>query len=95
MAEQLTETLDADGPTTLRTFLGATWLHLSGDFGGGTATFRFRDASGVMQPFVDGVFTAAVDQRFNLPDKSLNTLQVTLAGATAPDLLVNIQDESG
>ena len=81
-------TLSANGSTEWVPVKGPTHLHLSGNFGGGTATLEFKDSSDTARAIANGAFSTATDKLVSL---GFNTeVRVTLSGATSPSLIVEI-----
>ncbi len=85
------QTLAADGQTDSKVFVGPIRLSLTGSFGAGTAKLQCKDPSGVFVDIASGSFAAAADAIFDFPIAESNELQIDLAGATAPALVVWIQ----
>jgi len=85
------QTLAADGQTDTKIFVGPVRLSLTGSFGAGTAKVQCRDPSGVFVDVANGSFNAVTDTVLDFPITESNELQVDLAGATAPSLVVWIQ----
>ena len=80
--------LSADGSSEWVPAKGPFHLHLSNDFGGGTATVQFKDVDGNIRSITNASFIAAVDK---LISTGFNTdVRVTLVGSTSPDLDYNI-----
>jgi len=85
------QTLTADGQTDPKIFVGPIRLSLTGSFGTGTAKLQAKDPSGAFVDIANGLFTTATDTIFDFPVSDSNELQIDLAGATAPALVVWIQ----
>jgi len=85
------QTLAADGQTDPKIFIGPVRLSLTGSFGAGTEKLQCKDPSGEFIDIASGSFAAAADAIFDFPITESNELQVDLAGATAPALVVWIQ----
>lgn len=78
-------TLSANGSGDWTPVKGPFYLHLSGNFGTGTAQLEFQDDEGVTRQITGGDFTAAVDK---IVDMGHNVnVRVTLSGATTPALI--------
>ena len=81
-------TLTDNGETSWIPAKGPCHIHLSGNFGGGTAVIQFKDTSGVARSLANGSFTSAVDK---LVSTGFNTdLRISLSGATGPALVYDI-----
>lgn len=87
------EILTGDGQTVAQSFRGSVWVHLSDDFGGGTATVRVRDAAGVMRAVAGAAFVVAADALLDFPEGATNVIDVDLASSTTPNLVVNLEGE--
>ena len=85
------QVLSADGSTSAVSFVGPARLSLTGNFGTGTAQLQVRDPSSATISVANGSFTAATDTIFDFPAHTPNTLNVDLAGSSAPALVVWIQ----
>ena len=90
-------TLSADGnfPSTGGVQTGGrVVLHLSNDFGTGTAKLQMQLPDGEWDDVVNGSFTAATDTVFDFPERSNNVVRVNLASSSSPDLDILIQSEA-
>jgi len=85
------QTLGADGDTDEVAYVGPIRVHLSNDFGSGTAKIQSNDPTGVAVQVGDNTFTAAVDKAVNFPTGETNVVSVNLSGSTSPDLDIWIQ----
>lgn len=87
--------LTADGNTAAVQVAGRVHLHLSNDFGGGTAKLQMLLPDGVeWDDVVGGSFTAADDYVFDFPPTAHNSVRVNLASSTSPDLDIVISSEA-
>jgi hypothetical protein len=82
-------TITADGSYEINTrFSRKHLLTLKDDFGGGTVTMTaYNDASGDYEAVDGGSWTAAAEITFDAPS---DTIRLTLAGATDPNILVTL-----
>ncbi len=85
------QVLSADGNTDPVKYVGPIRLSLKGDFGTGTATLQDKGPDNVFDGVANGAFTAEADKIIDYPVAEINEVQVDLAGATAPSLVVWIQ----
>lgn len=98
MAALTSNTITADGTYTVTTFPGMLYvLGLSGTFGSGTPgsatlTAKWVDDAGNATAFAGGAFTAAGTMTFRAPS---NSVQLVLAGATDPVLVVSMPPVQG
>ena len=89
-------TLTADGNTAEYTVVGPTaqpasnwmYLHLSGNFGGGTFQLQI-EVMGTFEDFTNGAFTSAVDKKIEL--KPGTKVRGVLSGATSPSLVYSMR----
>ncbi|HEY7823638.1 MAG TPA: hypothetical protein VIG24_12425 [Acidimicrobiia bacterium] len=88
-----TGTIDENGTVTV-TGRGPCYIKLNGDFGGGTVTVNDKAAkselSVVTDEGTDLTFTADGSRVLDYPDFIPMTVQLSLAGATSPDLDVYV-----
>lgn len=81
-------TLTADGSSDWTPAKGPFHLHLSGNFGGGTAQLEFKDTLGNTRSIANGSLTTASDKRVST---GFNTeVRITLSGSTSPALIYDI-----
>ena len=72
---------------------GRVVLHLSNDFGTGTAKLQMQLPDGEWDDVVNGSFTAATDTVFDFPPYANNVIRVNIASSSSPDLDILIQAE--
>lgn len=84
------QTLSADGNSAAVTANHKVHVHLSGDFGGGTAKVQFQDEGGTWRDFAGASYTAAADALIEL-GKSNYSIRINLASSTTPALIVNLR----
>jgi hypothetical protein len=84
------QTLSADGATNGVTTNDKVHVHLSGTFGGGTATLQFKDAAGTWTAITGAAYTAAADDIIQLGSSQYN-LRINLASSTSPALKVELR----
>lgn len=87
-SNEVVQTLSANGATASISAKGHAQLHLSGTFGGGTATAQFKDTNGNWRNIAVAAYTTDVDKLIDLPDRLVTDLRVNLTGATSPSLVV-------
>lgn len=78
-------TLSADGSTVETQPIVRPHVHVSGDFGGGTMTFYFKDYSGTFRAIAGAAFTSADD--VTLEFQRAVVIKGTLSGSTTPALV--------
>ena len=85
------QTLNANGQTTPRTYVGPVRVSCTGTFGGGTLKIQAEDPTAVFVD-VDGTTKTAIgDFVIDFPPSAENRLQADLSGATSPALVIWIQ----
>lgn len=88
------QTLSANGDSDQVTCYGRVHLHLSGNFGTGTAKLVLIDGKGVARDVAGASFSAATEASYDFPARSATRLYVNLTGATAPTLVVGLRGEN-
>lgn len=90
------QTLSADGNSNVHTtsdsphYHAYIHVHLSGDFGSGTAKVQFQSQDGsTWLDVAGGSFTSATDTIFDMRPNT--ALRVNLNGSTSPSLVVEIK----
>ena len=92
-------TLTADGdsqtlaPSNSEDNVGGAFVHMSGGFGGGTATVYFKTIDNTWVALSSGAFTAATDKQIFVPNNT--GIKITLSGSTTPTLYYQISNMSG
>lgn len=85
------QTLNTNGKTAPRAYVGPVRVSLTGTFGGGTLKIQAEDPTAVFVD-VDGTAKTAVgDFVIDFPPSAENRLQADLSGATSPTLVIWIQ----
>lgn len=84
------QTLAADGNSSQVRCNHKVHVHLSGDFGGGTAKVQYMGENGTWYDIAGASYTAAADELIEL-GKSNYDIRVNLASSTAPALVVNLR----
>jgi hypothetical protein len=91
-------TLTADGdsqalaPANQEHNVAGVFVHMSGGFGGGTATLYFKTIDNTWVALTNGAFTAAADKQVFVPNTT--GVKITLSGSTTPTFYYQISNMS-
>ena len=85
------QTLNGNGQTTPRSYVGPVRVSVTGTFGSGTLKIQAEDPTGAFIDVGGTAKTAIGDFVIDFPPSAENRLQADLSGATAPALVIWIQ----